>query len=304
MCTIGNSFYKLNGTTMQSVFKQCDLVSKTTFLTPYVKTTTSDKGTKYVAFTREKGEECPSWAGVNEYGVNFVAADSYMDKQGLTQNILRGSDQASVFDMYLKIITDFTTAEDAVKMAKKFYETQNYGSPLTDILMICDEKETFFIETYNKEVRILRRHQGHFASTNHCRMVYGAITYEQNHSTYLRLERAEQILQIKSDLEGIGNVLRDSYYGESVWSICRYPYTSDAEIGEINQLKDEELYYTQAAVIFTIKPNEVAGMKPHVICEYVINNNPSVLNAGFKWKPFESQGPIAVPYIGKIENLA
>ena len=74
MCTIGSAFYDINGVGMQSVFKQCDLINKTTFIKPEVKTN-NNSGIRYVPFTREKGNETPTWAGINEYGVSFVAAD-------------------------------------------------------------------------------------------------------------------------------------------------------------------------------------------------------------------------------------
>ncbi|MDE6209674.1 MAG: hypothetical protein K2M73_08415 [Lachnospiraceae bacterium] len=309
MCTIGNSFYKINGIDVQSVFKQCDLVDATQFLTPVVETAVNENPTgntpetiRYVAFTRIKGKEHPAWAGVNEYGVSFVAADSYLDKNKEEDCQAETSNRASVFDMYLSIITSYTTAKEAVLMAKKFYETEDYADVLTDILLISDEKEMYFIETVKKEVRIIKRINGHFASANHCRMFYEAVPYDQNHSTYLRLERAEKILQTRSDIDGIGDLLRDSYYGKTVWSVCRYAGLTELDNDNTSNT-DEEMYYTQAAVIFTIKPDVVAGNKPQVICEYVINNNASVEKAGYSWKPFENEEPKEVTYIGKGENI-
>lgn len=320
MCTIGNSFYNLNGINVQSVFKQCDLVDATTFLTPVVKTASAEDGTtiRYVEFTRKKGEDSPAWAGVNEYGVCFVAADSYLDsntktaqnktaqktvQDKITQSTA-GSITASVFDMYHNIVAGYTTAKAAVDMAKKFYETERYSDDMTDILMISDEKEMYFIETVNAEVRIVKRTDGHFASANHCRMFYEAVPYEKNHSTYLRLKRAEELLQFRSDDTGIGNLLRDSYYGKTVWSICRYASVTDYD-GEQVKGNDEDMYYTQASVIFSIKHNSASEKKPEVVCEYVINGNASGAYSGYVWKPFDesASNPVNVPLIGVNDNI-
>lgn len=308
MCTIGNSFYNLNGVNVQSVFKQCDLVDNITFLKPVVKIATVGSETiQYVAFTRLRGEETPAWSGVNEYGVCFVAADSYLDEEKIEKKKalnIQNTTKASVFDMYLNIITKFKTAKDAVAMAKKFYETEQYGEELTDILMIADEAEMYFIETVNGEVRIVKRTDGHFASTNHCRMFYEAVPYEKNHSTYLRLKRAEEMLQSCSDDTGIGNLLRDSYYGKTVWSVCRYASVTEFDDANTDN-SDENLFYTQAAVIFSIKRNSVSGGKPEVICEYVINGNAADSDEKYVWSPFDSgrAEPQKVSVIGKNENI-
>lgn len=311
MCTIGSSFYHLNGINVQSIFKQCDLVNPTQFLTPVVKTAvnkTKDANApetiRYVAFTRIRGNECPAWSGINEYGVSFVAADSYLDKNKVSSKKNAVLDSDTVFDMYLRIITSYTTAKEAVMMAKKFYETVEYADLLTDILLIADEKEMYFIETVNKKVRIIQRNIGHFVSTNHCRMFYEAVPYEQNHSTYLRLDRAEKILQSRADINGIGKLLRDSYYGKTVWSVCRYANLTVLDNRESEkEAAEEEMFYTQAAVIFTVKPCSQSGGKPEVICEYVINGNASVENAGYTWRPFENKAPQKVAYIGKSEHI-
>lgn len=311
MCTIGSSFYHLNGINVQSVFKQCDLVNPTQFLTPVVKTAVNKardadapETIRYVAFTRIRGNECPAWSGINEYGVSFVAADSYLDKNKVSPKKNAVLDSDTVFDMYLRIITTYTTAKEAVMMAKKYYETVEYADLLTDILLIADEREMYFIETVNKRVRIIQRNIGHFVSTNHCRMFYEAAPYEQNHSTYLRLDRAEKILQSRADINGIGNLLRDSYYGKTVWSVCRYANLTGLDDGKSEkESAEEEMFYTQAAVIFTVKPCSQSDGKPEVICEYVINGNASVENAGYTWRPFENKAPQKVAYIGKSEHI-
>ncbi len=297
MCTIGNSFWTTEGHTINTIFKQCDLVDATIFIEPVVRQ--SQKGIKYVAFTREKKYEKPNpaWAGVNEYGVSFVAADSYLKKNenGLWK---KAENKPTVFETYLTIITNFRTAKEALIYVKAYYETYKSSEEFTDILMISDQKESYFIETLNGVVRIIKRTNGHFVSTNHCRMFYGTAPYDQNHSTFLRLNRAEALLQKRDDNTGIGDLLRDSYYGKTVWSICRYASVTDQDI-ETSTSADEDMFFTQAAVIFTLVPNN--NPSPKVICEYVINGNAKD-STGYVWCPFENTAPQQV-CIGKNENL-
>ncbi len=301
MCTIGNSFYDYNGRTINSIFKQCDLVSEPIFLTPEVETNTICEDGKeilirYVAMKRKKPDSSePAWAGVNDYGVAFVAADSYLDSNSNQEPANKSKEGISVFDMYLDTIKLCTTAKQAADMACKFYSEDFFEA---DIFMVGDATSSYFIEAFDKKVSCIERKENFFASTNHFRMIYGAAPYSQNHSTYFRLNRAEQILQSKSDLDGIGDVLRDGYYGKTVWSICRYADNSGAP--------EEELYYTQAAVIFNVIPNSDASKKPVVILEYVINGNASAEGKGFSYRPFSTNAniPTHVPYIGKLTNLS
>lgn len=306
MCTIGSVFYNVKNTNVQSIFKQCDILScETKFLEPKV-LVDSETNIRYLPFTRVNGDSQPAWAGINEYGVSYVAADSYIDENKSEAFKYSGAIEASVFDMYLKIISKYKTAQEAVEMARKFYQTTKYADLPTDILLISDTKDMYFIETLGDRVRIIHRNSGHFVSTNHCRTFMEAVPYEQNHSTYLRLDRAEKIIQGKPDNNGIGDLLRDSYYGKTTWSLCRYAYITDFD--EAGKTEDdptikEARYFTRAAVIFTVKPNRTEGEKPEIICEYVINNNASVKNAGYVWKPFTGETPKNVDYIGKIENI-
>ncbi|MCH5194197.1 MAG: hypothetical protein J1F11_09565 [Oscillospiraceae bacterium] len=306
MCTIGSAFFDFDNRKVQSIFKQCDVFSlDTEFLKPEVKKD-ANTGISYVPFTRVDGDKRPAWAGINEYGVCYVAVDSYIDENKADAFRYSGAVDSSVFDMYLKIISSYKNAKDAVKMAKAFYETQKYAELPTDILLISDAENMYFIETLDGRVRIIHRESGHFASTNHCRTFVEAIPYEQNHSTYLRLDRTEKILQGKPNVEGMGDVLRDSYYGKTSWSVCRYAYISDfdeASKSEVDKTIKEGLYFSRGAVIFNIKSGTTENEKPEIVCEYVINNNASVKNVGYVWKPFSESEPQNVEYIGKFSNI-
>ena len=68
MCTIGTVF---DGSTV-CTFKQCDLTDPTTF---YVPEQRQGKAGSYLAMTR--AGKPGLWAGANEQGVSFVAADNY-----------------------------------------------------------------------------------------------------------------------------------------------------------------------------------------------------------------------------------
>ena len=69
MCTIGVAFSGGNICT----FKQCDLIPVTRFNEPDVRRGSNGVGT-YIAMTRQGSDGI--WAGVNDAGVGFVAADS------------------------------------------------------------------------------------------------------------------------------------------------------------------------------------------------------------------------------------
>lgn len=248
MCTIGN----LKTEACRLTFKQCDLAKRVNFYQPQVQI--ADTGIHYVAFKREGSDG--AWCGVNEYGVAFVAADSYVNENGDLQSV-----NNDIFAQYLRIITDFKTADEAAKMMKYFYE-KDFLSP--DILMITDINRAFFLEAADGQVIMTERENGFFVSTNHFRMVYGAVPYRQNHSTYLRLQRAESILQTDPTPTGVKAVLSDRYYGDSVWSICRSNTLTTPQ---------EEPYFTQASAIFHVSMAE--GTKIRVDCNYIINGNPA-----------------------------
>ncbi|MCD7900352.1 MAG: hypothetical protein LUH22_10905 [Bacteroides sp.] len=252
MCTIGNAFLNREIERGNITFKQCDLTWEVEFFIPEIKT---NQDIKYLPFLRD-GSSGP-WAGANNYGVCFVAADSYLDKDGKMKTAHK--EGSYVFDKYLEIIQIHRNAEEAAHMMKRFYK-EEFTEP--DIIMITDADNSFFIEAYNGKVQMIRRKTGFFASANHFRMIHGAVPYAQNHSTYLRLARAESILECDDSKQGIFDVLSDQYYGETVWSVCRV-------VNE--ELEHEEPYFTQASVVFTSQKCTDGVV---VDCSYVINGNP------------------------------
>lgn len=261
MCTIGVVFEGGNIHT----FKQCDLIPVTTFNEPDVRSGTNGVGS-YIAMTRQGSDGI--WAGVNNAGVGFVAADSYTTTAA--DYYTTGDQLEALFAAYEASISSYTTATEAATHLAAFYRDTGNGAPFPapDISMLTgwrDAEKTqpiaIFIEympnPYNQEpVRTIERSDGHFASTNNFRLQPDSVNYPANHSTYLRLRRAEMILQGEPSMNGIKTLLTDQYYGKTELSICR----ETAYIGQE--------FHTQATALFTV----CIGAAP--VCEYQVNGNP------------------------------
>ncbi|WP_370980764.1 hypothetical protein [Agaribacterium sp. ZY112] len=261
MCTIGVVF---NGNQINT-FKQCDLIPVTTFNEPEVRSGYNGV-TSYIAMTRQGSDGI--WAGSNSSGVAFVAADSYTTTAA---NYSTTSAQVeALFAAYEKSISSYSSATEAAASLIEFYKTMGTGTPFPapDISLISgwkDAKKTqpisIFIEympnPYNQEsVRVIQRTDGFFASTNNFRLQPDSVNYPANHSTYLRLRRAETILESNPTINGIKTLLSDQYYGPTELSICRETDYIGAE------------FHTQATSIFS------ASADGSATCEYQINGNP------------------------------
>lgn len=261
MCTIGAVFDGGNILT----FKQCDLIPVTTFKEPQVRAGTNGVGC-YLAMTREGSDGI--WAGVNDAGVAFVAADSYTTTAA--NYYTAGSQVEALFAAYEASISKYTTATEAANSLIRFYQSMGGSGipfPAPDISLIsgwADAERTqpiaIFIEympnPYNQaSVRTIQRRDGFFVSTNNFRLQPDSVNYPANHSTYLRLNRAESILQNAPSKSGIKSLLSDQYYGQTELSICR----ETAYIGTE--------FHTQATALFSVGNSEQS-------CEYQINGNP------------------------------
>lgn len=265
MCTIGAVFDGGNICT----FKQCDLIPVTTFKEPQKRTGSNGVGA-YIAMTRQGSGGI--WAGINDAGVAFVAADSYTTTAA--NYYTTGIQIEALFAAYEASIRSHTSATDAATSLCNFYQGKDAQGkvitspfPAPDISMIsgwADAGKTqliaIFIEympnPYNQvSVRTIERMDGYFASTNNFRLQPDSVNYPANHSTYLRLRRAETILQSDPSANGIMTLLTDRYYGKTELSICR----------ETDYIGLE--FHTQATALFTV------GTTTHA-CEYQINGNP------------------------------
>lgn len=279
MCTIGSIFK--GGVTR--TFKQCDLTDPTTFYPPQER---SGLAGRYLAMTRQGRPGL--WAGGNAHGLIFTAADNY------TRSLPKGGDAAphvlsrtsshqqengcvdSLFRAYETVVADFDNAAEAAAFLKDFYLHGDDSHPgpfeSPDIALIADREQSLYLE-YSPvgdfvfdslgrilgeqgapDVRTLSVGADHFVSTNNCRLFNTAVTYAMNPSTYLRLDRAQALLQQRPSHDGLHQLLHDQYFGRTELSICR-----------VAQAPGQ--FYTQASVIFSASPD---GLE----CEYVINANP------------------------------
>lgn len=263
MCTIGVVF---DGDTINT-FKQCDLIPVTTFNDPEVRSGVAGSGvTSYIAMTREGSDGI--WAGSNDAGVAFIAADSYTTNSA--GYYTTGDQVDALFQAYEKSISSYTSAQEAADFLCAFYKDIGDGTPFPapDIAMItgwADANKTqpiaIFIEympnPYNQDsIRTIEVSSGFFASTNHFRLQPDAVNYPANHSTYARLNRAEAILQSDPTLNGITTLLTDQYYGKTELSICRETDYIGAE------------FHTQGTFVLSI--DNTGGYA----CQYQINGNP------------------------------
>ncbi len=237
-------------------FKQCDLPYRAHFIEPEV----MGAPTGFARFALVRDGAPGPWAGVNEHGVAFVAADAYLDEASR-----RDLDPVqSPMEGYAQILRDYASAGEAVGAMIAFYEES--GAP--DILLVSDADEAFLVEyTPHGGARVLPCSEGHLLSTNHVRMLPGAVPFEDDPSTYLRLARAEAILDDDPSFGGVMRLLSDQAHGPTERSICR---VAEAE-GE---------YFTQASVVFLVEGGRVdratrgRGVATHVDCLYLLHHNP------------------------------
>ena len=249
MCTIGAVFKEKYVIT----FKQMDLAVPTVYFEPCVIRGNSD--IQYLKFGREGNSG--TWCGINNYGVSLITSDSYMSTNTNSINLSQ-SEIELIFGAYNNAIANYKDAYHAAEYMCEFYKS----FLLPDITIISDAKESYYIETFNKEIICVKREfnsqtdDNYFVATNHFRFIHDAVEYKDNHSTFLRLERAERILQ--GEEKNVFKVLLDQYYGKSVLSICR-----EKEIVP----EGEGAFFTQASAVFSTNGNIVN-------CAYLINGNP------------------------------
>jgi hypothetical protein len=242
MCTVGSVFEREPGRLL--VFKQCDLAEAAAFVEPEVRR--GDNKIRYVMFERA-GANGP-WAGFNNKGVLFVAADAYLDPDENPDFTPHGD----VLEAYAHLVSHCRTAQEAVEHMQRVYDDLN----APDMVLIADREHAFLIEcSPSHGVRIMEGDEGYLACTNHFRMVPGAVTEEDNPSTYRRLERAQEILDGEASLAGVAAVLRDQEEGPTELSICRVA-------------QEEGDYFTQASVVFCAHDNG------KIDCFYLLNGNP------------------------------
>lgn len=260
MCTIGVVF---DGNQLHT-FKQCDLIPVTHFHSPQVRR--GQNGVEsYIAMTREDCEGI--WAGTNDAGVSFVAADSCTTTAANYSS--NAGEMHALFEAYEATVRGHTNATQAAMHLTQFYLSMGSATPFPapDIALVSgwaddtrSRKVAIFIEympnPYNQRpVRTICRDDGHFVSTNHFRLQPDSVHYPANHSTYLRLHRAETLLQQTPNRAGVEQLLSDQYYGSTELSICR----------ETDFIGSE--FFTQATALFSLDKSQPE-------CRFQVNGNP------------------------------
>lgn len=243
MCTIG-CILDAPGA-RQWTFKQCDLVEPTLFLEPEIEE--GEDGIRYVAFRRE-GSNGP-WAGFNDCGVGLVASDAYLEDDDEVNP--EGPLPADLLETYIEVLSECATLEDAVELMRSFCEEMRPA----DIVLLTGPEGAVRVESSPSHgVQLTGIEDGPLVCTNHFLTLPGGVTPEENPSTYLRLERAEEILEGSPDADGVARLLTDQAHGPTTDSICRVA-------------RDDDEYSTQAAVAWVTRPDG------RMDCAYLLNGN-------------------------------
>ncbi len=248
LCTVGSVFERESSAAQEQqrllVFKQCDLAAPTHFLEPELRE--GEGGLRYVMFERE-GADGP-WAGCNSAGLLVVAADAYLDAEENPPY----EPEASPLPAYAHLLAHCRSAHEAAAYMRGIYEA--LGAP--DMILVADRTRAVLLEcSPTHGVRELEGDAGWLASTNHFRLLPGAVTPEEDPSTYRRLERAEELLEAEPNLGGVAALLHDQADGETERSLCRVA-------------EEEGQYFTQASVVFS------AGEDGSIDCLYLLNGSP------------------------------
>jgi hypothetical protein len=235
MCTIGAVLK-----TELILFKNCDLKKNTLFYQPKIK-----KGKyKYLAMTRKGRPGC--WAGINEFGLGIVAADTYTKKEYMakpytTYNIFKG---------YEKTISDHKNVDDALVFLKDYYKKKIKHVP--DLLILGDKKKIAVFEFIPpNKLGIKIKNKGFILRTNQFKLLDGGKNKKEDPESYIRFENALRFVK-KANLSSIKMLCSDHKDGPSKFSVCRH-----GKKGE---------YKTRASVIMTARKN--------IKSYYILNNNP------------------------------
>ncbi|MFH1838616.1 MAG: carcinine hydrolase/isopenicillin-N N-acyltransferase family protein [Candidatus Kuenenbacteria bacterium] len=232
MCTIGGKINK-----KLTLFKNCDLVKNIEFYKPKIK-----KGKyKYIAFTRRGISGL--YAGINQFGLSIVAADTYTKKRYKAKPYT----VYNIFKCYEKIIADYKNVDDALNFLKKYY-TSKICVP--DLIIIGDKKKIAVFEFIPKKkfgIEIIKK--GNILRTNQFKILKGGKNKNEDPESYIRYNNAFKIINKNISFT---KLLKDHHDGPSKFSICRHGKKSE--------------YKTQASIIMA------TGKK--IKAYYIINNYP------------------------------
>lgn len=234
MCTIGG--YIDNKTT--TTFKNCDLINNTTFFTPVI----IQGKYRYIAFQREGRPGI--YAGINEYGLSIVAADTYTKKE-----YEEGPNTVdNIFMAYERTIANHKNIDDALPFLKGFYSTK---ITIPDMIILADRQKIVVIEfTPGMKFGIKECTNGHVARTNQFRILSGGKNRLEDPESFIRYDT---VSKLQTTNEPTPLILNDHTNGPSQFSVCRH-----GKRGEFN---------TQASIILTTDDKTTEA-------KYIINNHP------------------------------
>jgi len=238
MCTIG----VINNKNKLIIFKNCDLKDKVLFYKP------KKRNGKYcyLAFTRNNMPGL--WAGINQFGLAIVAADTY------TKKIYKSDTQTSnnIFKGYEKTVSDHKNVNEALSFLKNFYKNKIKLVP--DIVMVADRDKMAVLEFAPPNsfgIKIKKR--GYLLRTNQFKILKGGKNKSRDPESHIRFESALKRIESFESVGSIINLCRDHVNGPSKFSVCRH--------GKNNEFK------TQASAIMVASDKTIEAY-------YVINSFP------------------------------
>lgn len=236
MCTIGATIDKET-----TIFKNCDLIDTTLFYEPKIK----QGKCRYIAFSRKGNPGI--YAGINEFGLGIVAADTYTKKKYTEEP----TTAAYIFNGYEKTVASFKNVDVGLNFLKKYYSSKVC---IPDMLLLADKKKAAVFEFIpEKEFGIKVWSKGVVLRTNQFLILKGGKDRNEDVESYVRYDAATKLL---ADKISIAEILKNHSRGLSKFSVCRH-----GNKGEFN---------TQASIIM------YAGEK--VNAQYVINDSPCHAN--------------------------
>ncbi len=236
MCTIGST---LNNELI--IFKNCDLIKETKFYKPKIR-----KGKyKYLAFAR-RGKP-GLWAGINQFGLGIVAADTYTKKKYRAKPYTL----YNIFKGYEKTVSDFKNVDEAINFLKEHYKNKIKVVP--DLIIVADRNQMAVFEFIPPDKFGIRiKNKGYILRTNQFRILKGGRDENEDPESYIRLNNALKIIQKNDSLSSIKRLCKNHKNGPGKFSICRHGKTEE--------------HKTQASVIMT------AGKE--VKAYFIVNNFP------------------------------
>lgn len=205
MCTIGAVINK-----GLILFKNCDLKKDVVFFKPKK----LEGKYKYLAFTR-KGRP-GLWAGINEFGLGLVAADTYTKKEYKAKPYT----VYNIFKGYEKTIADCKNTDEAISFLKSYYKNKIKVVP--DLAIVADKNKIAAFEFAPGNKFGIKFSKNFILRTNQFKILKGGKNKNEDPESHIRFNNALKIMQKNSSLNSIMELCKDHKNGLSRFSICRH----------------------------------------------------------------------------------